>query len=199
MKIFINEVERNVTVSSVATLLDIVSQIEPTLPQGHLITEVVLNNNVLENNWFQNAGKIYVLDDDILKFRIDESSELAQEALANSKQQFQILLDDFEKIADAFRMQDEVEANTIFIKGIENLQWYLKLIEDATFLLGRPFDKIKVDDVPFTHFTDELGVKLDKIIQTQSHKDWILLADMIEYEMLPSLTKIGEIYRVLGV
>ena len=199
MKVFVNSEEREISVDMASTLNEVVRQVESTLPQGQMITEVALNDRVLESNWFQNAGKTYVLDDDTLSIRVEESAVIGNQALSISKSTLQLLLIDFEKIADSFRMQDDTEANTLFVQGIENLQWFLKLLEDSTFLLGRPLENIKDGDDLFMKHINELGEKLDKIIQVQSQKDWILLADMIEYEMLPALKKIGEIYAILDL
>lgn len=199
MQIFVNGNLREIKVASISTLLDVIGQIEVTLPQGHIITELVLNEKILESNWYHNAAKIYLLDEDKLTVRVEESSLIAREVLFNSKSQFQQLLKEFENIADSFRIQEDTEANTKFVQGIENLQWYLKILEDATVLLGRPLDKIMDRDIVFTHHINELSGKLDQIIRIQSEKDWIMLADMIEYEMLPSLSKIGVIYSILNI
>ena len=199
MQVIVNGEVREIKVVSISTLLDVVSQIEVTLPQGHLITEVALNDKVLESNWYHNASKIYLLDEDVLKVRVEESTILAIEVLQNSKTHFQMMLKDFENIANSFRIHDDTEANMKFVQGIENLQWYLKVLEDACVLLGRPLGKILDKEVIFTQYISELIGKLDNVVTIQSNKDWVMLADLIEYEMLPSLEKIGEIYNILGL
>ena len=199
MKVFINEEEKNISLASISTLLDVVNQIEVTQPQGSIITEITLNDKPLESNWYQNASKIYLLDSDKLYLKIEESTKLASSAIENSKVQFEMLLVDFVLIAKDFRTAEYTAANEKFIQAIENLQWFLKVLEDATFLLGRPIDKIKYNDVFFMQYISELTDKLDKVINTQSQQDWVKLADMIEYEMLPALKKIAVIYNIVEV
>ena len=199
MKVIVNGEVREIKVASIGTLLDVVSQVEVTLPQGHIMTEIMLNDKVLETNWYHNAAKIYLLDEDVLNITVEESTLIARKVLQNSKNHFQMLLADFEFISNCFRIQDEVEANRKFITGIENLQWFLKVLEDSTVLLGRPLSQIMNKDVLFTQLVNELVGKLDQVIAVQSQKDWIMLADIIEYEMIPALEKIGEIFRILEI
>jgi len=199
MKVIVNGEVREIQIASISNLLEVVSQIEVDLPPGHLITEIMLNDKFLDTNWYHNAGKRYLLDEDILNIRVEQSTVVASQVLLDSKAQFQILLKDFEIISNAFRVQDETEANTKFVQGIENLQWFLKVIQDACILLGRPLDKIMDKEVAFTQHVNTIVDKLDQIITAQSSKDWVMLADLIEYEMIPALEKIGELYRILEV
>jgi len=199
MKIFVNGEETIIDVSGKCTLSDILAQIETTLPQGSLATEIKLNDKVLDGNWTQNVDNIYILEEDLVSIKIEDSADLAREALYGSKIQFQSLLEHFEEIADAFRMQEDNEANTKFIYGIENMQLLLKVLEEASFLIGRPIENLKDGDISFQQYLDDLGEKLDKIITIQSQKDWVMLADLIEYEMLPALKNVGVIYRILEI
>jgi len=199
MKVIVNGEVREIKIASISTLLEVVTQIEVDLPQGHLITEIMLNDKFLDTNWYHNAGKVYLLDEDILNIRVEQSTIIASQVLTDSKAQFQMLLKDFESISNSFRVQDQTEANIKFVQGIDNLQWFLKVIQDACVLLGRPLDKIMDKEVAFTQHINTIVEKLDQVITAQSSKDWVMLADLIEYEMIPSLEKIGELYRILEV
>ena len=199
MIVIVNGEQREIKISSISTLLEVVTQIEVELAQGHLITEIMLNDKFLDTNWYHNAGKIYLLDEDVINIRVEQSTVVAHQVLHDSKAKFQLLLKDFEIISQSFRIQDEVEANAKFVQGIENLQWFLKVLQDACILMGRPLDKIMDKDVVFTQHTNNIVDKLDQIIVAQSSKDWVMLADLIEYEMIPALEKIGDLYKILDV
>ena len=199
MKVIVNNETREIKVASIGTLIDVVNQIEVTLPQGFVITEIKLNDKILETNWYHTASKTYLLDDDVLEMTTQESTVIAYEVLKKSKDDFQVLIESFREIADAFRIQNEADSNKRFIQGIENLQWYLKVLEDASLLLGKPLSSIIYNDVQFTEHINDLGQKLDQVIETQCNKDWVMLADMIEYEMIPSLEKLGILYDILKI
>jgi len=199
MQVEVNGKHSEIKIASISTLSDIITQIEKTHEQGHLITSIILNEKELEPNWYANAAKIYLLDEDSLIIKTQDSVIVATETLQNSKEQFQMLISEFKSIADSFRISDETQANTRFVQGIENLQWFLKILDDAAVLLGKPLQKLMDKEVAFSVYINELVSKLDQIITTQRQKDWVQLADMIEYEMIPSLEKLGEVYKMLGV
>jgi len=196
MQVIINGQAREIKVASISTLIDIIAQIETNLEQGHIIKHIMLNEKELESNWYPNASKIYLLDEDVLTIKTEESAIAARDYLNKSKEQFAQLLADFHTVADSFRISDETVANTRFVQGIENLQYYLKILEDAAILLGKPLERLMDRDVTFSSYVTELVGKLTDIIKVQQQKDWVMLADMIEYEMIPSLEKLGEVYKL---
>ncbi len=199
MQVFVNDEAREIKIASISTLLDVITKIEVTLAPGSIMTEVILNDKILESNWYHNAAKIYLLDEDRLHVRVEESSIIARQVLQNSKDQLSMLLKEIEEIADAFRIQDDTEANTKFVQGIENLQWFLKILEDATILIGKPLDTIVDNDIVFTSYIADLSQQLDKVIDIQQQKDWIMLADVLEYELIPALEKISRLYTILNI
>jgi len=200
MKVIVNGITREITVASVGNLKDVIETIQEELPQGKLITDIYLNDKVLETSaWSVEASKIYVLDEDTVDIRIEESTVIGTEILTNSKPVLQQIVTIFSEVADSFRVNDEALANEKFAVAIDSLRWFLKLLEDATVLLGRPFSTIIDKDVFFSQYVTELVEILEKVIITQSQKDWVLLADMIEYEMKPALEKIGHLYSILDV
>jgi len=199
MKVIINGKNTDIPVAQISTLNEVISQIENTFEPGHIIKHIILGDKELEVSWVSNADKIYLLDEDTLIIKTEESAIVAKDSLTKSIELFKQLIADFHTIADSFRINEETVANTRFVQGIENLQWYLKILEYAADLLGRPLGRLMNNDVTFSSYVTELVGKLEQIIKVQAQKDWVMLADMIEYEMIPSLEKLGEIYRLLGV
>ena len=199
MEIYVNAEKREIKVASVCTLADIMNQVSDTLPQGQVITNIHLNGKELDKNWNETATKTYLLDDDTLTFEVDDAAKIALEILKETKEYLIELLVSFDSIAKAFRVSEDAEANAKFVKGIEHLQDFLRALEDATALLGRPLSTIIVDDVLFSKYINELVATLDTVIKTQNQKDWIMLADVIEYEMMPALKKIGLLYAILDI
>ena len=70
MQVTVNGETREIRVDSIATLLDITSKIEETLPQGKFIMEVALNGKNLDHQWYQSADKVYVLNEDTLDLKV---------------------------------------------------------------------------------------------------------------------------------
>ena len=199
MKIYVNEEERELKVASVCTLADVMEMVSDTLPNGYVVTDIQLNGKFLDKNWNETASKTYLLDDDKLRFKVDEAAQIAIEILRETKEYLIELLVSFDSIAKGFRVNEEDEANAKFVTGISHLQDYLRALGDATALLGKPLETIIVNDVVFSQYINELVVILDNVIKTQNQKDWIMLADVIEYEMIPALKKMGFLYAILDI
>jgi len=199
MKVSINGKELDVVTASVCKLSDIMNQVNDTLPQGYVITNINLNGKDLDKNWTETAAKIYILETDNLSFEIEEAAKIALTILKETKEYLIELLVCFDGISKAFRISDDTEANSKFVKGIDNLQDYLRAIKEATALMGKPLETIIVDDVLFSKYINELVRILDNVIRIQSQKDWVMLADVIEYEMMPALKNLGLLYAILDI
>jgi hypothetical protein len=201
MKIIINNTDYELKLpTAISTLNDVLGQIEASFPPGHLITAICLNHKPLNSEWFTNAGKIYLLDDDTIDITFEDSTTVGRNFLSVSKKVLDVMIMDFIKIADAFRVQDPMLANQDFVQYIDNLRDYLNTITEASILIGRPLDQIVENGIVFSEFVkNSMSQTLDKVMKAQNDKDWIMLADMIEYEMVPTLKKIGILYDILGV
>ncbi len=199
MQVIFNGNEQNIKISSISTLLDILFQIEKDLPQDFIVTELKLNGKTLDSNWYHNAKSIYLLDEDKIEIKVEHSSIIAKETLLNSKNHYNAILADLSRIADMFRMEDETKANTHFVQAIENLQWFFKIVEDTTELLGKPVHSIVFNNKSLAEHIKSLEAKLEEVITIQQNKDWILLADLIEYEVIPILKDFSVIYTLVEV
>jgi hypothetical protein len=197
MQVIINNEVKEIKITSVSTLADIVAQIGQDIQPGYIVTKATLNEKDLGHFWVENSKKTYVLDEDKLVLEIGDATKIATETLVNSKEQLEVLLNNFENIATSFRIHDEAHANAKFVQGIENLQFFLKVLEEASALLGRPLSQIIINEVAFTQYINELIETLDLVIKTQQQKDWVMLADIIEYELLPAIRKLDKIYSIL--
>jgi len=199
MDVYLNNSCKKIKISSISTLLDVITQLEKDLEPNHIVTEIKLNDRLLESNWYHNAKNIYLLDEDKLEVTSEHTNILARETLISSRKQYHQILNGFIATADMFRIDDEVKANHNFAQNIDNLQWYLKVLEDATTLLGKNLREITYKNRPFANLISELSGKMEEIINTQKDKDWILLADLIEYELIPNLKELLIIYELLGL
>lgn len=189
MKILLNNVEHEINVPSIGTILDVVMKIESTFENGHIITTIKLNDKFLNSDWYHNAKNIYVLDDDKLEITTESSNIVAIETLKNLKKQHRALIKDLDNIADKFRMESEEDANKHFVQGIENLQWFFRIIENTLKMMNKNMTDYRVEDKTIESLINDISKKLEEVIAIQQDKNWVLLADFIEYEIIPLLEK----------
>jgi len=199
MKVFVNNVEHAIDIVQDCTLDDILEQIAPSMPQGHLIKSIVLNDKPLQSEWRTDASKIYVLEDDTILINIEDSTVLAKEALVLSREYLIDIMVSFMSVVDDFRAGHNSEANAQFSRIIENLQLYLKLIIEAASLMGRPMENIVDGDVYYSTHLTRLGNNLDTMLPEQQSENWLVFADMIENDLIPTLKEISRLYALLGV
>lgn len=95
--------------------------------------------------------------------------------------------------AELFRLSNAERSNQSFIRCIDGLQVFMHSLESCRRLLGLSFELIFV---PATQGGSEITVAenrrrlfevLDAMIEAQTNQDLILLADLLEYELLPVL------------
>ncbi len=199
MKVYLNGNVSEIKITSISTLSDVIVQMEKEIDKSQIITELKLNEKILGSDWYNNAKNIFLLDEDDLFITTQSSDYIAVQALNSSQKSFETITADFQKVSDMFRFDNEIKANSYFAQCIENFQWYLKIISDSLSLLGKNLSSIQLSDKNLEEKITELSAKLEEMIECQQSKDWILLADMIEYELLPLLKSLTEIYDILEI
>ncbi|MBI5179040.1 MAG: hypothetical protein HZA04_07240 [Nitrospinae bacterium] len=90
-----------------------------------------------------------------------------------------------EQSADKFRMDDEVEANKYFISCVEGLQTFVGIIDKVKTLNGLDFGKMTHEGTSIGEKESALLGVLNSLFEIQMKKDWVSLADILEYELSP--------------
>jgi hypothetical protein len=125
--------------------------------------------------------------------------DMARVILGESVEQAWILCQAIEKSARLFRVTAEDEANHYFAQVIEALRWLLMtggaacevlevdLGEAISYRAGEP-----------ASFFQSLQDLLAEMVEISEHEDYILLADLMEYELLPTVREWQQILQNLA-
>jgi proline dehydrogenase len=126
-----------------------------------------------------------------------EQFELAYQSLWSAINYLERLNPAMEKAAELFRMGDEKKANEHYAQCIEGLQWFIHMVEGAKQLLQVSYKEPEnlVSQLP--PLTSKLNVIVDEMFSAQTDKDWIMLADLLEYELVPLLKRWEEFFPSL--
>jgi len=89
------------------------------------------------------------------------------------------------KSAVMFRTAGETEANSHFVGCIDGLRTFVGVIDKVRSLNGPDFANMTYDSKPLSDREEALLKALDSIHETQTRKDWVSLADMLEFELAP--------------
>ncbi len=195
MKISINSQEKNIQIPGMSTLQDVIRKTETELPMNHIITQVKLNGRQLPDKWFNTADSTFILESDKIDFITESAISIGKKAFLNSKAQFEQIIENFTDIADKYRMDDENVANTKFVIAIDNLQAYFQVVQESFTLMGLTLESEYIGQKTVKEYMEDFSSKLSELIETQQKKDWVLFADLIEYELMPFLTDFMELYK----
>jgi len=151
--------------------------IEHQINEEKTIWTVRLNGENYRENEPHDARQIKAGEIETLEIETKDRKEICRSFLENSGVMFDNLSQCLEKISRLFRMAEEKEANRHFINFLESYQDLVEMLRQCEKILELDFQKNLVS----------LGKLSDEIIAAQEKEDWIMLADLLEYELAPAL------------
>ena len=186
------------------TLADILDGIIAGIKPDRTLTGVYLNGTTANRSEIMAIGPEEPF---LLEIRTEPLEILLKEVLSDLMAHMDSLLVVFQEIGNNLRRGDlqsvfatpegEEADGGIYMKGLEGMVAAQVLVEEVGRIERQsgqePFR------VSFIEETDRIESLLDGMLKAQEAHDWILLADLVEYEIIPLLQR-GRIKtsRVLG-
>ncbi len=166
-----------------------------SLPANHLVGNVRVNGREFSEIYPHQArdmdlGKIQKID--IGTVSIDK---LAEAGLKDADIFLGQIIESVNKTAELFRMYDEAEAYTNYANLIETLRSFILFIDATKQAINWDFDTANHEGKPVQRYWEEFIDVINNMKTTQEEEDLILLADMLEYELAPILSKWADIIR----
>ena len=183
MKLSINGKEETLAYIG-ETLGDFFTHIEQEgIAQGNVVRSVKLNGQ--ESSPDSSVTRQVPLSEvETLEVEVSTLSGIIEKNIENADAYLIRLIPGIEKTVELFRMGNEQEANQFFIKVIDGIDWFsqvlgmiiaAKEISPDTVIGGKSVRDWQTDLVDFTQ----------QMVDANKNKDWVLLADLLEYEILP--------------
>jgi hypothetical protein len=178
------------------------------LPAGEVLTRIVVDDEELSEAEERALAARPCRELGTVEFYTARPVDLAEEGLHDAKELLPGLAADLPKVAQELRSGKVVDGLELFGPCLEVLSWYVSLITavDAIFSRNNPaFRSVEPD----LNEAEELGAELDgaapeapselrtfasieilrqkllDVEQAQERGDHLLLADLLEYELLP--------------
>ncbi len=114
-------------------------------------------------------------------------SDLALESLDSLTEFHGSLLSELSRAAEEFRLGNEEKANNIFVRCLDGIEILVKTTSTITTLMDQNPQKLQLPDGTLGELNGRVNALFDEMIEAQTQRDSILLADLIEYELLPLL------------
>lgn len=124
---------------------------------------------------------------DDLNTKINQEHALLKDTITNAIGYISKLEKGMDIIVQDYRTGNEIEANRELNQIIEGFQWILQLQDNIEKMLKLDFSRYKHNDMPISERLNYFLNITKQILDAQLNEDWILLADLLEYEITPFL------------
>ena len=183
MKLLVNGKEE--TVSHMGeTLGDLLLHIEKEgVPQGNVVRSIKIDGEKSSPD-SPEAQKTPLSEIATLEVEISTLSDIINKNIENADAYLIRLIPGIEKSVELFRVGNEQEANKFFINIIDGMDWLsqvldmiltAKAISPDTVFDGKSIQDRRASLVGLTQ----------QMVDANKNQDWVLLADLLEYEILP--------------
>lgn len=176
MKTYLNEKELGEEYESLS-LLNLLNKIK-TETKDKVIEKIIINDIEVNEEFLQET---HIDKEDIkaIKFITQRTDDLIEETLEQIDQYLPKLKKGVKNTADLFRKNETVDGNNKYQHIIKGLEWYTGVISKIISLLER--DEIYKGT---TEMLNKLNKTLIELMITHKKDDMILLADILEYEIV---------------
>jgi hypothetical protein len=160
---------------------------------GRIITGVLLNGEPYSEEVPHAA--LEVERDSIKSLELDTLTleDVGLAFLKQGPEYLDALMEALPRIIEAFRLGDEQEANEYFLNFLESLQLLMSMLEQTRQVLNLWQGQDEENGSDLSQFLDSLLDVLNTLISLQEQKDWIFLADVLEYELTDALKKLSDL------
>lgn len=194
-KIIINEIEKKFDTGSAANLGELYKKLLAEFKdQDSVVYKIFLNGQVLKEEELHNRRDLPVKDIGSLELAILTLRELALNNINNAMEYINKLIPGVYKASELFRTQNSIEANKFYIQCIEGLTWLQEVIENVLPILRKELEKLNFGSEIIEKHQKQLLSLIKKIKDSQSKEDWVMLADLLEYELSPYLKEWKSIF-----
>jgi hypothetical protein len=158
------------------------------VPEGQQLFQVRVNGEFFSERYPRESKYMELKEIATLDLKTIPDREMARVILGEAVQQAEILLQAIHQSARLFRVAAEDEANHYFAQVLEALRWLLTTGDTACQVLqvdlGAAVAGQNRLDSSFLRSLQEL---LSEMLEISENEDYILLADLMEYDLLPTV------------
>ena len=183
MKVLVNGKEETISFMG-ETLGDLLSHIEKVgVVQGNVVRSIKIDGQESSPDSSE-AQRTQISEIATLEVEISTLADMINKNIENADAYLIRLIPGIEKSVELFRMGNEQEANKFFVKIVDGIDWFsqvldiiltAKEISPDTVFEGKSIQDRRTSLVDLTQ----------QMVDANKNQDWVLLADLLEYEILP--------------
>ena len=179
MKLTINGVEQKESEFIGETLEAILDMMVKNTP-GSYIRRIWLDQQEFPSDDRETLQKKPV-DINSLEVELADLKDLVATNLSNALDYLEKLIPGFDQAADLFRTGNEQEANKYYIQILDGMDWFSEVVNVVMSSEGEgqePENSLRIRQAKLTDL-------MSQMLEANKNQDWVLLADILEYEMTP--------------
>lgn len=184
MKVRINGVEENTDYSG-DTLGNFLEQIQKTrvLP-GTYISKLLLNGKVVEVD-AATTRSVPVTKIETLEIEIVGVHDILQKNIDNAENYLGKLIPGIGRAAELFQLENEQEASKFFLGIVDGIDWFTNVMDGILNVLTVAISPHQFNGKTIQERQDLLIDMTKQLLEANERKDWVLVADLLEYEFAP--------------
>ena len=124
-------------------------------------------------------------DIDSLEVELANLKDLVATNLANALNYLKKLIPGFEQAADLFRAGNEQESNKYYLQILDGIDWFSQVVSVIMSPDEGETELPDTDDESLEVRQKKLTDLMSQMLEANENQDWVLLADILEYEMVP--------------
>ncbi|GJL77136.1 MAG: hypothetical protein NPINA01_01250 [Nitrospinaceae bacterium] len=184
MKIVVNGVENTLSFTG-ETLGEVLDHILAKKPsKGNYFSKIRLNDKDVPFD-SETIRETPVSQIETLETEISSLDEILKKNITNAQDYLQKLIPGIQKAADLFRSGSEQEANKFFLNIIDGMDWFSQVTGSIAQAVGLKAETALWGGKSFPALQENLVEWTQQMVEANKNKDWVLLADLLEYEILP--------------
>ena len=179
MKLTINGVEQKESEFKGETLEAILDTMVKNTP-GSYIRRIWLDQQEFPSDDRETLQK-KPADINSLEVELADLKDLVATNLSNALDYLEKLIPGFDQAADLFRTGNEQEANKYYIQILDGMDWFSEVVNVVMSSEGEgqePENSLRIRQAKLTDL-------MSQMLEANKNQDWVLLADILEYEMTP--------------
>lgn len=154
-----------------------------TSMQSRIVTDVLVNNEAFSEIYPHQAEDMEASYIDRVEIISVHTSEMAQSITRELYKVVSLMATAGRQVADLFRQADDAQALELYSDLLEVNRDFMNMVG----VLRNEF--IADSSMDFDVSLGDLSSLFSEMIEIQENEDWILLADLLEYEYLPLVEK----------
>jgi len=162
---------------------------------GHLedriVTDVMVNNEHFTEIYPHQSEDINLSEVQSVEIVTMSTGEMAVEVTLELYKVVNLMSEGGKRVAQLFRQADDAEA-------LDTYQDLLEVIRNFLRTIGVLRDEYSLkDNIEYTKAAEELNELFTEMSSVLENEDWILLADLLDYEFLPAVEKWKKVIKLI--